>query len=229
MTVFLFSSCNMEMFNSINGNNKVEVIDRTVAENFNKIKISTGLDLYLFQGSENKITLEADENLHEIIYTEVENDELKIYAKKNIWNAKAKKVYVTVKDLTSLVATSGADVYTEEKLSVENIKIVCTSGANINVELKANTVISTSTSGADIELKGSTINHTSTATSGASIDAYGLRSENVTVNVTSGADINIYTSVSLDARATSGGNIDYKGKPKNIRKSSNSGGSISAN
>jgi len=225
----MLSSCNMNMMNSVNGNKNVEVADRTVSEDFTKIKVSTGLDLYLSQGNENKITLEADENLHEIIFTEVENGELKIYSEKNIWNAKAKKVYVTVKDLTSLVATSGADVVTEEELNVKNINVICTSGADIDIELNANSVISTATSGSDIELNGSTIKHTSSATSGASIEAYGLRSENVTVNVTSGADINIYASVNLDARATSGGDIDYKGKPKNVQKSSTSGGSISAN
>ena len=134
----MLSSCNMNMLNSVNGNKNVEVADRTVTEDFTKIKVSTGLDLYLSQGIENKVTLEADENLHEIIFTEVENGELKIYSEKNIWNAKAKKVYATIKDLTSLVATSGSDVYTEEELSVENINIICTSGADINVELKAN-------------------------------------------------------------------------------------------
>ncbi|MEN8835074.1 MAG: head GIN domain-containing protein [Polaribacter sp.] len=227
MTLML-SSCNMNMLNSVNGNKNVEVADRTVAEDFTKIKVSTGLDLYLSQGTENKITLEADENLHEIIFTKIENGELKIYSDKNIWNAKAKKVYVTVKGLTSIVATSGSNVYTEEELSVENINIVSTSGADIDLNLNANSVISTATSGSDIKLNGTTIQHTCSATSGASIEAYDLTSENVTVNVTSGADINIYASVSLEARATSGGDIDFKGNPKNVKKSSTSGGSISA-
>lgn len=227
MTLML-SSCNMNMLNSVNGNKNVEVADRTVAEDFTKIKVSTGLDLYLSQGTENKITLEADENLHEIIFTKIENGELKIYSDKNIWNAKAKKVYVTVKGLTSIVATSGSNVYTEEELSVENINIVSTSGADIDLNLNANSVISTATSGSDIKLNGTTIQHTCSATSGASIEAYDLTSENVTVNVTSGADINIYASVSLEAKATSGGDIDFKGNPKNVKKSSTSGGSISA-
>ncbi|MEN8702955.1 MAG: head GIN domain-containing protein [Polaribacter sp.] len=227
MTLML-SSCNMNMLNSVNGNKNVEVADRTVAEDFTKIKVSTGLDLYLSQGTENKITLEADENLHEIIFTKIENGELKIYSDKNIWNAKAKKVYLTVKGLTSIVATSGSNVYTEEELSVENINIVSTSGADIDLNLNANSVISTATSGSDIKLNGTTIQHTCSATSGASIEAYDLTSENVTVNVTSGADINIYASVSLEARATSGGDIDFKGNPKNVKKSSTSGGSISA-
>jgi hypothetical protein len=227
MTLML-SSCNMNMLNSVNGNKNVEVADRTVAEDFTKIKVSTGLDLYLSQGTENKITLEADENLHEIIFSKIENGELKIYSDKNIWNAKAKKVYVTVKGLTSIVATSGSNVYTEEELSVENINIVSTSVADIDLNLNANSVISTATSGSDIKLNGTTIQHTCSATSGASIEAYDLTSENVTVNVTSGADINIYASVSLEAKATSGGDIDFKGNPKNVKKSSTSGGSISA-
>ena len=224
----MLSSCNMNMLNSVSGNKNVEIADRTVAEDFTKIKVSTGLNLYLSQGNKNKITLEADENLHEIIFTEIENGELKIYSDKNIWNAKAKKVYVTVKDLTSLVATSGSDVYTEEELNMENVNIVSSSVANIDLDLNANSMISIATSGSNIKLNGTTIQHTCSATSGASIEAYDLTSENVTAIVTSDADINIYASVSLDARATSGGNIDFKGNPKNIKKSSTSEGSISS-
>ncbi len=94
--------------------------------------------------------------------------------------------------------------------------------------LNANTVQSSATSGSDIELTGNTDQHTSSATSGASIDAYNLLSKNTTVNVTSGADINVYASESIDARATSGGDIDFKGNPKKVNKQSSSGGSISA-
>jgi hypothetical protein len=60
------------------------------------------------------------------------------------------------------------------------------------------------------------------------LDRYELKSENATVNVTSGASINVFASESINAKATSGGNIDFKGNPKKVDKKSNSGGSISA-
>ena len=47
-----------------NGNLKTE--ERYVNQNFNEIIGSGGLEIYLTEGSENKIIVEADENLLEI-------------------------------------------------------------------------------------------------------------------------------------------------------------------
>jgi len=224
----LLSACSVDMFNRISGNKNVVTENRKVNEDFTKIKVSTGLDVYITQGATTEITVEADENLQEIIMTEIHNGVLKIYSEKNIWRAKARKVYVTLEILEEITATSGADVYTKGTLTVNDIKVSTTSGADIRIALDANTVDSSATSGSDIEITGVANSHTSRATSGASIDAYNLRSKNATVNVSSGADINIYASESITASASSGGDIDFKGSPKSVTKKSSSGGSISA-
>jgi len=224
----LFNSCAVDLFNRVNGNRNVVTEDRSTKEDFTKIKVSTGLDLYISQGAKNQITVEADENLQDIIITEVNDGILKIYSEKNIWKAKARKVYVTIKNLEAITATSGSEVYTNEILKVDNLNISATSGADIHISVDANTVETTATSGSDIEVSGVSNNHISKATSGASIDAYQLRSKNVTVRVTSGADINVYASESIDAKATSGGDIDFKGSPKKVNKKTSSGGSVSA-
>lgn len=224
----LFSSCAVDMFNRVNGNRNVVTEDRSTKEDFTKIKVSTGLELYISQGSKNKITVEADENLQDIIITEVKDGVLKIYSEKNIWRSKARKVYVTIKNLDAIAATSGSDVYTNERLKVNDLNISATSGADITISVDANTVETSATSGSDIEISGVSNNHISKATSGASIDAYQLRSKNVTAKVTSGADINVYASESIVAKATSGGGIDFKGSPKKVDKKTSSGGSVSA-
>lgn len=224
----LFSSCAADMFNRVTGNRNVVTKNRSSKQDFTKIKVSTGLDLYLSQGSETKIVVEADENLQDIIMTEINDGVLKIYSEKSIWRAKARKVYVTVQNLEALTATSGSDVYTKETFKVNDVKISSTSGADIRISINANTVETSSTSGSDIEISGVANNHISSATSGASIDAYELQSKNATVKVSSGADINIYASETINAKATSGGDIDYKGNPKQVNKKSSSGGSISA-
>lgn len=224
----LLSSCNVNIFNRISGNRNVVTENRKANEDFTKIKVSTGLDLYITQGAKTKITVEADENLQDIIMTEVSDGVLKIYSEKNIWKAKSRKIYVTLKNLEDITATSGADVYSKETLKVEDIKVSATSGADIRITLDANSVKSSATSGSDIEITGVTNNHTSNATSGASIDAYDLKSKTATVKVSSGADINIYASERITAKASSGGDIDFKGSPKKVIKKSSSGGSVSA-
>ena len=137
----LFSSCAVDMFNRVNGNRNVVTEDRSTKEEFTKIKVSAGLELYISQGSKNQITVEADENLQEIIITEVNNGVLKIYSEKNIWKAKSRKIFVTIKNLEAISATSGAAIYTEESLILNNLNINATSGAEINISIEVNTVI----------------------------------------------------------------------------------------
>jgi len=223
----LFTSCSVDMMNRVSGDKNVITKNRKIADQFTGIKVSTGLDVYITQGSKNKVIVEADENLHKIIITEVEDGVLKIYADKGIWRATAKKIHVTIKDLTLLTATSGSDVYGKEVINTDEISISTTSGADINIKVNSTSVETNSTSGSDIHISGITTNHASNATSGSSIDAYDLESENTIAKVTSGADINIYASKKLEARATSGGDIDFKGNPKKVYKKTTSGGSIS--
>ncbi|MDP5104836.1 head GIN domain-containing protein [uncultured Polaribacter sp.] len=224
----LLSSCNSNMFNSATGNRNVTIEDRTKKEPFTAMKVSSGLELYISQGSKNKITVEADENLHELIKTEVKDGVLTIYSEKNIWKAKARKIYVTIKEVEVVAATSGAEVYTKETLTVKNLTVSATSGAEINISVDADSIETVATSGADIAISGISNTHISKATSGASIDAFKLQSKNVTAIVTSGADINVYASEKMDGKATSGGDIDFKGNPKKINKTTTSGGSVSA-
>ena len=84
-------------------------------------------------------------------------------------------------------------------------------------------------SGSDVRIKGTTINHTASASSGSSIDAFALKSDHANASASSGASINIYASIKMDGKATSGADIDFKGNPAAINKETSSGGSISMN
>lgn len=225
----LLSSSSVDMFNGINDDRNVVTKNRTTNADFSKIKVNTGLELEISQGNENKIVLEADENLHDIIFTEVENGVLKIYSEKSIWKAKSKKVFVTVKNLHELSTTSGAFVNNETIFKADTLTVIATSGAEINFSVEANSIITVATSGADLKIAGKANYHNSNATSGASIRAKSLESATVFANVTSGADIDIFASETFNANATSGEDINYFGNPKKATKKTTSGGSISEN
>ena len=225
----LFSACGSDMFNSVHGNDVVITKERKLQEDFSAVSISTGLDLYITQGENNVVTVEADENLHDIIITEVKNGVLKIYSEKNIWKATAKKVHVTIAHLNVLQATSGAHVYSESIIKTTEIAISATSGAHIDFEITAENISTSTTSGADITIAGTAVNHTASATSGSAIDANKLISETINVKATSGADIDIYAAVKIEANATSGAAIAVIGTATKVAKTANSGGSISIN
>ena len=226
MTV-VCTSCVIEAFNGIKGDRNVVTENRKITEDFTAIRTSTGLDVNITQENQNAVTVEADENLQNLIVTEVENGVLKIYSEKNIWSAKSKKVHVSIKTLNSLKASSGSDVRTVKKIQSEEISIGASSGASVRMTVVANSIATNTSSGATIRVSGSADNHAAKASSGSSIKAYDLISKNVIVNVSSGANIDIHASEKIEARASSGGDIDYKGTPKKVLRRSSSGGSIS--
>ena len=224
----LFASCGADMFNRIDGNRNVISKDREITNDFTKVRVSSGIDLFIKQGNQVELTVEADENLHEYIMTEVEGDQLKIYIDGNIWRAKARKVYLTVTDIEGLRATSGSDVVSDGVLRVKDFEVSTTSGADMRIEVEANHVSSSSSSGSDLIISGTTDTHDSSASSGSSVSAYGLESREVSARASSGADVEVYASESITAKASSGGDVRYKGSPKKVSKKTSSGGGVSS-
>lgn len=226
--VTTFTSCGIDMFNRIDGNRNVVSETRDINNDVSRVIVSSGIDLYIQLGSKASLVVEADENLHDHIITDINNGRLKIYTEGNIWRAKARKVYVTVTSLEELRATSGSDVVSESVLRVQDLEVSTTSGANMRIEVDADNVTSSSSSGSDLRISGKSNTHSSSASSGSSIKSYELESRDVTAKVSSGADIYIYASESINARASSGGDIRYKGNPEKVNRKTSSGGGVSS-
>nr|WP_321236903.1 head GIN domain-containing protein [uncultured Psychroserpens sp.] len=224
----LLMSCNFDinLNPGVRGNGNVSTVERNIEDDFNQIKVSRGIDVYITQSDSRMLKVQADENLHDIIRTEVKDGVLKIYADESISTSEAKKVMVNVKDLNLISATSGSDVYSTNTIEANNIKLITTSGADLEVEINAESTTLASTSGSDIVVSGKTNTLSASATSGSDIKARELISQSCVASVTSGADIVVHAEQKLTANATSGGDIKYYGNPKNVSENDAVSGSI---
>ena len=227
LSLTLFS-CNFDLNLNpgVKGNGNVESMDRHVKESFTSIKATEGLDVYLTQGNEESITVEADENLHDLILTDIEDGVLKIHTSKNIGRASSKKVMVTFKEVSGITSTSGSDVFSTNTINADHLELKSTSGSDMKLDVSTENLICKSTSGSDMKLSGKTEKLTAEATSGSDIKAGNLIAESSQVKATSGADITVNTSKELTASASSGGDIKYYGNPEKIDKNNSSSGSI---
>ncbi|SDH90123.1 head GIN domain-containing protein [Winogradskyella thalassocola] len=221
-------SCNfsMNLGKGVDGNGNVVTLERDISSDFDEIKVSQGIDLYITQSDAIGLSVEADENLQDLIMTDVENSILRIYTTENIRRASSKKVLLSIETISAIKATSGSDVYSTNTISVSSLELNCTSGADITLDVITETLKCKSTSGSDIEVSGTTKSLIAEATSGSDIDASNLKAQTSNVKATSGADISVNTSKELTANATSGGDIRYSGNPEKVNKSDNSAGSV---
>jgi hypothetical protein len=222
------TSCMIDGITSVSGNRNVITETRNITKRFDKIEVGQGIELYITQDSKTSFVLKADENLHKLIKSEVKDGVLKIYSKRNIWRAKARRVYLSAATINGITATSGSDVVTENVINSDTFEAHVSSGADARITVNAETIDSSASSGADLKISGTATYFTAKATSGSSIKAYDLESKNATVKVNSGADIDVFVTESIEAKASSGGDIDYRGNPKKVDKKTSSGGSVSS-
>ena len=224
----LMVSCNFDFGDSfgVRGNGDVEIVERSISDDFTEIKVSRGLDVYLTQSDDVSLSVEADANLHDIIMTEVENNVLRIYADENISRSSSKKVMLSFKDITKITATSGSDVYSTNTIVADNLELTTTSGSDMELDINVQTADCSSTSGSDLIISGSANKLYANATSGSDIKAGNLKTKISEVRATSGADITVNTSDELYAKASSGGGVKYYGNPEKITKKDGVSGSI---
>lgn len=224
ITGLLFVSCNLNI--GVRGNGNVQTKARTIDGNFDAIEVSRGLDVYLTQSDTENITVQADENLHNIIKTEIEGGVLKIFAKDNISYSEARKVMVSFKNVTKISASSGSDVYGTNNFTINNLELSTSSGSDMTLKIDAETLDCSSSSGSDLTLTGKTEFIKANASSGSTIDAEKLTASNTEAKASSGADILITTTKTLIAKASSGGDITYYGNPERIEKTDGVSGNI---
>ena len=214
LSLLLFS-CNVNF--SIDGKGTVTTEEHNLQE-FNQVNVSNGWELILIKGSQPKMTVEANENLHQNLEFSVDNNILDITSKKNIGHADAKtiKVYY-VGNLWKIAGHSGAEIDSDEIFEQNKIEINASSGADISLKIDTQTTVADASSGAEIELTGNTENLESSASSGSGIDAENLKAISAVADASSGAEIDLNVAENFTAEASSGGNIEYSGNPKNTK------------
>ncbi|MEL7587659.1 MAG: head GIN domain-containing protein [Prolixibacteraceae bacterium] len=202
-------------------------------DTFNSIFVSSGIDLYLTQGSRQDVKVEAEPELIGKIITQVENGVLKISIRDKMnwdlgWNL-TRKVYVTFVDLHELDASAGSDVYAQNPFKLRELKVSSSSGSDVNIaDLTASFVSVVTSSGADATISGKTEKMFADASSGSDLDCGGLVSGDCEARASSGSDATVHVTGSLKARASSGGDVRYLGKPVSKDVDESSGGDIAA-
>lgn len=230
--IFLFAtatllSCNNQNHHTIRGSGNLVTQKRDITENFNKIEVSSAVEVIIEQADRTEIYVEAEDNLQNSIITKVKNGILYISRKNGNYNSfKTQKVFIKNPIIKELTANSASSIKTKNILKGENISLNASSAAKIEVELAIDSITANGSSASKIEIKGMALYFNADASSASKIDADDLLVNTVSAQSSSGSKISIHPILSLKADASSGGKIQYNHTPKQIEKSTSSGGDI---
>ncbi|PRX54289.1 head GIN domain-containing protein [Flagellimonas meridianipacifica] len=224
LMALLASSCNFDINfgNGKKGNGVVVEETRNISEDFTVVSAAEGLDVFVTQDRDFSISIEADENVIDLIATDIRDGKLRIHTTENIGRA-TKKIYVTLPEIEGLRSSSGADLIVQNVIQADKLELDASSGSDLHVELNASEVEADASSGADIKLSGKADMLYVDASSGADIRARDLEVKKCNAEASSGSDISVNVSESLVADASSGADISYTGEASVEKKKSVSG------
>lgn len=215
-----------QFWESVRGNHNVVTAERKTGS-FTGVRVSSGIDVYLKQGNNISVEVEADENLHEYILTEVKNGVLNVYVDNiTIRDAERKRVNVTMNEIISVRTSSAGDVVGETPIKADNLELSASSAGNISLDVTAEEIKIDISSSGDITLSGEADILDANLSSAGDLNAYKLKVREADISASSAGDADINVSEKLTARASSAGDINYMGDPKNVDAHSSSAGGI---
>ncbi|MCU0362395.1 MAG: DUF2807 domain-containing protein [Bacteroidales bacterium] len=225
LTLFL-ASASAQFNRTVYGSGKVVTKDRQ-AGSFSELKVSSGIDVFLRQGASESIKVEADDNLHEYILTEIRNGALNVYSDNvNIRKAEKQRVYVTMKDISRITVSSAGDVVGESPVRAGNLKINVSSAGDVRLEVYTKDLEIDISSSGNVTLTGESDIMEADLSSAGDLNAWDLKVREADLSVSSAGDANVNVSERLTARASSAGDINYTGNPKFLDAHSSSAGGI---
>jgi Putative auto-transporter adhesin, head GIN domain len=217
---FALNSC----INTIDGNGEVTKEQRTVSS-FNKIDISGGYEVLINQGSEERLELEVDENLLELIETETKNNTLYISSKKSIGNATSLKLYITVVDVNDIDVSGAIELKNKGTYQTENLEIEVSGAGDIDLDVDVENLTMDMSGASETTLSGTANNFEIEISGAGELQAKKLKTRNTTIAISGAGSAVVFAKKTLKVEVSGAGSVKYKGSPK-VEKDISGAGSV---
>jgi len=206
---FSLSSCVW----GVKGDGNVVTRERKVST-FEQVDVSGAFTVYLKQGSSHGVTIEADENLHPIIITEVEGNTLKIYADEPIRKAKKMAVYVNFPEISSLDISGACEIFSKSVLKGAKLKLDFSGASEAELQLDYQKLMIDGSGASEMELSGS-VEEVRMELSGASdIDAEELKVIDMYLSTSGASDVDVNVTGMLEVHSSGASEVEYVGNPQ---------------
>lgn len=195
-------------------------VRETVA--FSKIEVRNGILVQLTKSDKPSVKITTEANLSDVI-TEVKDGKLILRIEKGKKNTSVEVFYTNIIEIEGYAKS---EISTSSLIKQDSLIVILETGAKAYLDLDVKKLTSKLTEGAVLTAEGYSIYQDAYATTGATLSLYDLESEEITIKVTGNGKAKINVAKSLNAEATSGGYISYKGKPAKWDNKTNLGGKI---
>jgi hypothetical protein len=207
--------------------NKAQQVYKPSISPFSKIEIYGSFDVEIRKSDKESVKMESETIDLTKVRCKVKKNTLKIKLVRKLFNQeKQVKVLIEYKNIESILVSNGAALMSKEPLKISNLTIIEGNGSKIDFVLNNGSIIANIDKGAVLSLEGTCKNFDIEASSSAICNAYELVSDSATVRANAGGLVKINAVKYLNAAASTGGDVSYRGKPTTLKQKTALGGTI---
>ncbi|MFK7971601.1 MAG: head GIN domain-containing protein [Bacteroidia bacterium] len=219
-----------------NGEGPIETVTLNVPS-FDAITLSNSADVVVTQGPDQSVSVSGEQNIIDLIDTDVQDGVWKIRFTKCVRNMDDMTIYITVPELTAVKIDGAGDITGDGTFSTDKFVAEINGAGDIDMEVDADEItadidgagdikmtlttkrlFSTIRGAGDLEFDGYTTLHDISLRGAGDVFGYDLESSEAVVSVAGAGDVKVSVVDKLDININGAGNVYYKGTPSlNIR------------
>lgn len=205
-------------------------VTRNVGE-FRGVSLGMSADLYVTQGNNSSVVIEAPDDVQQHIETKIRDGVLIINQDQDWkwwknWNSKNVKIYITNPTFDHLSVSGSGDIRGENMLQSRTMYLGVSGSGKVHLDLKTVDLDSKISGSGNMDLTGSARNVNIQISGSGNLDAEDLASENCQVRISGSGNCRVQVNNTLESRVSGSGNVFYKGNPEKLSNHSSGSGSI---
>nr|WKN39104.1 DUF2807 domain-containing protein [Tunicatimonas sp. TK19036] len=204
------------------------ITEGRVISSFTQIEVDGSANVFLSQGNEQIVEIEADDNIIPVITTEVRGGELEIGSSRNYRTSNPVNIYITVPVISAIKIDGSGDVFGETSMGGDQLELEVSGSGNMDLELYYTQLWVESNGSGDFQLFGEVDDQEVRISGSGNYQARDLTSENCDIRISGSGDAAVSASEYLKAEIRGSGNILYYGDPQIESSVSGSGNVIAA-
>jgi hypothetical protein len=222
LAAVFFTSCD-----KVVGEGPVTTTDRTVAQ-FSAIDMSVPADIYYYTGTAYKVQIEAQQNITDLIESNVSGSTLQIHFNRNNVNIKSAgvRINVTSPGVNSIRISGSGNLYAPVPIEADQFELSLSGSCGAEIDsLIANSFAGSISGSGHIKVQQGSAHDIEVEISGSgNVDILGVTAANVNTHTSGSGTIKVTATEKLNAQISGSGRVYYKGSPDINADISGSGG-----
>jgi hypothetical protein len=195
---------------TVKGNGKVVTKTRLVSS-YQKISLEGSIDIIINQNGQEGVTIETDENIQDLVITEVIDGKLKINYKKNISANPTKMiVHVSCKQLNKISSSGSGDITSSSTIKTNDFSVSHSGSGDLKLNLSVNKLNINSSGSGDFDLEGSADFFTYNGAGSGDVMAKDLKCPGASISIAGSGDVVLKNGTKAKVSAAGSGDVSYE-------------------